>query len=81
MTNKIEVKTITINNNQNMTGWKENELYWYMKFDVYNETLIFKLSTVLAPRQLSEGQGFSNGKKMWMENTTTPNGKYDRAGN
>ena len=46
MTNKIEVKTITIMNNENMTDWKENESYLYMKFDILNETFIFKLLTV-----------------------------------
>ena len=34
MTNKIEVKTLTIINNGNMTEWKENESYLQMKFDV-----------------------------------------------
>ena len=33
MTNKIEVKTKTINNNENMTDWKENETYLHMNFD------------------------------------------------
>ena len=42
----IEVKNITINNNVNMTDWRENELYLYMEYDVKNETLIFQLSTV-----------------------------------
>ena len=46
MANQIKVKTITINNNENITDWKENESYLYMKFYLYNETLIFKLSTV-----------------------------------
>ena len=34
MTNNIEVKTITINNNEKMTDWKGNEISFYMKFDV-----------------------------------------------
>ena len=34
MTNKIKVKTTKMNNNENMTDWKENESYLYMKFDV-----------------------------------------------
>ena len=34
MTNKIEVKAITINNDENMTNGEENESYLYMKFDV-----------------------------------------------
>ena len=46
MTYKIKVKAITINNNENMTDCKENESYLHMKFDGYNETLIFRLSTV-----------------------------------
>ena len=31
MTYKIEVKAITINNNENMTDWKENESYLHKK--------------------------------------------------
>ena len=46
MTKKIKVKTITINNNENMTEWKENESYLHMKFDVLNGTFIFQLLTV-----------------------------------
>ena len=34
MSNKIEVKTISINNNKNMTDWKGNKLYSYMIFYV-----------------------------------------------
>ena len=34
MPNKIEVKDITINNNENISDWKEDESYLYMKFDV-----------------------------------------------
>ena len=48
MTNKIEVKTITINNNGNITGWKGKESSFQMKFDVNNEMLIFQLLTVRA---------------------------------
>ena len=33
ITNKIKVKHIKINNNENMTDWKENESYLSMKFD------------------------------------------------
>ena len=33
MANNIEVKSITINNNGNITDWKENESYSHMKFD------------------------------------------------
>ena len=29
-----------------MTDWKENELYFNIKFDVYNETIIFKIYRV-----------------------------------
>ena len=46
MTNKIEVKAITKKYNENMTDWKENEFYLQKKFDVYNVTLIFQISTV-----------------------------------
>ena len=46
MTYKIEVKAITIDNNENMTDWKENESYLHKKFDVKNETWIFQLFTV-----------------------------------
>ena len=46
MTNKIKLRTITINNNENMTDWKENKPYLHFKFDVWNETLIFQLLTV-----------------------------------
>ena len=46
MTNKIKLKTIKINNNGNMTDWKENESYLHMKFDVENETFILQHSTV-----------------------------------
>ena len=45
MTYKIEIKALTINNNANMTDWKENESYLHEKNDVWNETLIFQLST------------------------------------
>ena len=34
MTYKIEVKAKRINNNENMTDWKENELYLHKKIDV-----------------------------------------------
>ena len=34
MTNKIEAKNRTVNNNENITDWKENESYLRMKFDV-----------------------------------------------
>ena len=34
MTNEIKIKTITINNNANMTDLKENELYLKKKNDV-----------------------------------------------
>ena len=34
MTYKIEVKSKTINNNENMTDWKENELNLHKEFDV-----------------------------------------------
>ena len=34
MTYKIEVKAITINNNENMTDWKENESYLQKEVDV-----------------------------------------------
>ena len=46
MTYKIEVKAITIDNNENMTDWKENESYLHKKFDVLDETLIFQFSNV-----------------------------------
>ena len=46
MTYKIKVKAVTINNNENIIDWKENELSLNKKFDVWNETLIFQLSTV-----------------------------------
>ena len=45
MTYKIEIKAITIDNNINMTDWKENESYLHKKNDVWSETLIFQLST------------------------------------
>ena len=34
MTYKIKIKTITINNNVNMTDFKENESYLHKKNDV-----------------------------------------------
>ena len=34
ITNKIKVKTITINDHKNMTDWRKNESYLHMKFDV-----------------------------------------------
>ena len=34
MTYKIKLEAITINNNENMTDWKENELYLHKKFNV-----------------------------------------------
>ena len=46
MTYKTEVKAITINNNVNMTDWKENESYLHKKFDIKYEAFIFQLSTV-----------------------------------
>ena len=46
MTYKIKIKAITINNNINMTDWKENKSYLHKKNDVLNETLIFQLSNV-----------------------------------
>ena len=45
MTYKIKIKTITINNNVNMTDIKENESYLKNKNDVYTETYIFQLLT------------------------------------
>ena len=45
MTNNIEIKAKTINNNVNMIDWKQNESYLHKKNDVKNETLIFQLST------------------------------------
>ena len=35
-----------MNNNENMTDWKENESYLPKKNDVWNKILIFQLSTV-----------------------------------
>ena len=45
MTYKIEIKSITINNNVNITDWKENESYLHKKNNVWNETMIFQLWT------------------------------------
>ena len=42
---KIKIKSITINNNVNMTDWKENESYLHKKNDIQNKTLIFQLLT------------------------------------
>ena len=45
MTYRIKIKAIAINNNVNMTDWKENESYLHKKNEVENETLIFQLLT------------------------------------
>ena len=55
ITNKVKLKTITININENMTGWKENETSlspnWYISCPLYGAKR-FRSQSKISSRQI-----------------------------
>ena len=71
MTYNIEVKAITINNNENMTDWKENESYLHKEKPLL-------LQSVPQAYDLSRRPWFNNERELWFGWTQTMLSQVDR---